>query len=95
MEKQFIVVAYDISDDRRRERLHQLLEGYGYPVQYSVFECRLKPPEIEKMKKAVRRTIRRSLDQVRYYYLCGACVRRIEVEGVGAEEAKEAEAIVV
>ncbi len=33
MQKQFIVVAYDISDDRRRARLHDLLEDYGSPVQ--------------------------------------------------------------
>lgn len=95
MEKQFVVVAYDVTDDRRRVRLHHLLEGYGDPVQYSVFECRLGPKEMEKMKKAVRRVIRRSLDQVRYYYLCAACVRRIEVEGLGEVEAKDEEAIVV
>lgn len=95
MEKQFVVVAYDVSDDRRRVRLHHLLEGYGDPVQYSVFECQLQRREIEKMKRAVRRVIRQSLDQVRYYYLCAACVRRIEVEGVGAAEAKDEEAIVV
>ena len=95
MSTQFVVVAYDIVDDRRRTRLHHLLEGYGTPVQYSVFECRLEPPLVKKMKKAVRRTIRRSQDQVRYYHLCAGCARRIEVEGVGAAALKDKEAIVV
>lgn len=95
MEKQFVVVAYDIVDDRRRERLHRLLEGYGDPVQYSVFECRLGPKEVEKLRRAVRRTIRRAVDQVRYYFLCTACVRRIEVEGAGPSCAKGEEIITV
>ena len=30
------VVAYDVADDRRRARLHRLLEEYGVPVQESV-----------------------------------------------------------
>lgn len=35
------VVAYDISDDKRRLRLHRLLRGFGEPVQKSVFVCQL------------------------------------------------------
>jgi CRISPR-associated endonuclease Cas2 len=34
-----LLVAYDISDDRRRNRLHRLLRGFGEPVQKSVFIC--------------------------------------------------------
>lgn len=34
-----LLVAYDISDDRRRNRLHRLLRGFGEPVQRSVFLC--------------------------------------------------------
>jgi CRISPR-associated protein Cas2 len=37
--KQFVVVVYDISNDKRRTRLHNALLDYGTPVQYSVFEC--------------------------------------------------------
>ncbi|HIP96765.1 MAG TPA: CRISPR-associated endonuclease Cas2, partial [Anaerolineae bacterium] len=35
----FVVVAYDISNDRRRTKLHDTLLNFGTPVQYSVFEC--------------------------------------------------------
>ena len=34
-----LLVAYDISDNRRRNRLHRLLRGFGEPVQKSVFIC--------------------------------------------------------
>jgi CRISPR-associated protein Cas2 len=78
MGRQFIVVAYDISDDRRRRRLHERLLAFGTPVQYSVFECRLDSAGLEKMRAAVNKIIRPRLDRVRYYRLCQACVDRIE-----------------
>ena len=46
---QFILVVYDISNDRRRTRLHNLLLDFGTPVQYSVFECLLSPKQEMKM----------------------------------------------
>lgn len=35
------VVTYDIPDDRLRAGMARLLEGYGFRVQKSVFECLL------------------------------------------------------
>ena len=34
-----LLVTYDIADDRRRRRLHQLLQRFGEPLQKSVFVC--------------------------------------------------------
>ncbi len=34
-------VAYDVSDDKERARIAKILEGFGFRVQKSVFECRL------------------------------------------------------
>ena len=34
-----LLVTYDIADDRRRNRLHRLLRGFGEPLQRSVFIC--------------------------------------------------------
>ena len=39
-----LVVAYDISDNRRRNRLYKLLHGFGDPLQKSVFLCWLDAP---------------------------------------------------
>lgn len=75
----FVVVAYDISDDRRRARLHRRLKKYGLAVQYSVFECLLNANQIREMKSTVNRIIRKkSGDRVRYYALCESCRQRIE-----------------
>ena len=39
----FVVVAYDVADDRRRLRIMKMMQGHGEHVQESVFECDLKP----------------------------------------------------
>ena len=77
----FIVVVYDISNNKRRTRLHKRLKDFGTPVQYSVFECILDAEGVEKMKTVVRRTIRPRVDHVRFYTLCNACRKKVEVTG--------------
>jgi CRISPR-associated protein Cas2 len=94
MASQFVVVAYDVPDDRRRQKLHDALLNYGTPVQYSVFECLAGERELARMKKQVRRIIKPRLDHVRYYYLCGACVKRVE-STLGPEVAHEVDVVVV
>lgn len=75
----FVVIAYDIPDDRRRSKLHTALKHFGTPVQESVFECHLSQGQITKIKAVVNKIIDSSEDQVRYYYLCGICANRIEM----------------
>jgi CRISPR-associated protein Cas2 len=94
MNKKFIVVAYDIPDDARRTRLHKRLLDFGTPVQYSVFECLLTEKDFERMRRAVARTIKPRLDQVRFYFLCETCRGKIETTG-GVEIVKEVVDIVV
>lgn len=84
MDKQFLLVVYDISNDRRRTKLHNLLLDFGTPVQYSVFECLLAPDEAQKMKQAVRKIIRPQKDNVRYYSLCEACLKKAQTT-IGAQ----------
>ena len=79
MDELFVLIVYDISNDRRRTKLHNLLLDYGTPVQYSVFECRVNAPTLEKMKKAIQKLIRPKEDDVRYYFLCAACQKKAEV----------------
>ena len=80
----FIVVAYDVEDDRRRTRLHRLLQGYGFGVQKSVFECHLDAGQFARLRQAAERLIRKRCDSLRYYPLCGQCRERATAVGVGA-----------
>lgn len=79
-----VLAVYDISNDRRRTKLHNLLCNYGTPVQYSVFECLLTPEEKEKMMKAALKIIRKKADSLRFYSLCAECAKKIS--GNGKEE---------
>lgn len=94
MTKQFILVAYDISNDKRRTRLHNKLLDFGTPVQYSVFECLLDDKELARMKKVTLKVIKPKEDRVRYYYLCQGCVARTEVTS-GREVLAEEPVIIV
>ena len=76
----FIVVSYDISHTRRRNRLHRTLKDFGDRVQYSVFECVLAPKDAKRLQTAVRREIRDD-DHVRYYHLCEHCARQVVALG--------------
>ena len=94
MGKQFVVVVYDVSSDRRRTKLHDALLDYGTPVQYSVFECLLDDEGLARMKRAIGKAIRPRVDRVRYYYLCQGCLKKVEVTS-GVEVLSEEEVIVV
>ena len=73
-----MLVAFDISDDKRRARLHNALLDFGTPVQYSLFECLLDSEAEARMRQAVGRIARKRLDNVRFYTLCATCLGKVE-----------------
>jgi len=51
--RKLYLCSYDVSDDKRRTRLFQLLHNHGEHVQYSVFLCQLdKTEKIALLAKA-------------------------------------------
>ena len=83
----YIVACYDISNNRRRTRLHELLLGYGTPVQKSVFECDLTRAQFRRLRGRARRYVKGEGDSIRYYHLCGRCQGRTRAEGTPLVEA--------
>jgi CRISPR-associated protein Cas2 len=80
--KQFLVVSYDISEDRRRIKIMKTLKNFGSHVQYSVFECRLESSQIEELRKLLKKLAARQ-DSVRLYFISQDDISRIEVLGSG------------
>lgn len=77
-----VVVSYDISNDKRRRKVAGVLEGYGYRVQYSVFECELTANQMRELKKAVRLYVKtQEMDSIRFYPLPANAVELIQVMG--------------
>ncbi len=58
------VVSYDISDDRRRNKVYVILLGAGDHAQFSVFFCELNDTELVQLRSKLRKEIHESEDQV-------------------------------
>lgn len=68
------VVAYDVADARLRERVANLLSGYGLRVQESVFECQLTDSgRQELLQKLAQLVPREGTFSVRIYRVCRQC----------------------
>lgn len=72
------VVSYDISDDKKRNRVHGVLMDYGFPVQYSVFECELNHEKLAAMIGELKPLVARG-DSVRLYRICSSCMEETRV----------------
>lgn len=68
------VIAYDVVDNRRRNRLAKFLESQGRRVQKSVFECDLSSEELQKLSAQVKKFLKISEDRCHIYRLCGECL---------------------
>jgi CRISPR-associated protein Cas2 len=90
----FLVVSYDVVDDRRRLKVAKALTDFGQRVQKSVFECDLDDQRFLALKKQIDKIIDHQEDSVRYYLICARCRRAIEVSGWGTVREEE-EVIIV
>jgi CRISPR-associated protein Cas2 len=50
MRKNTWLIAYDITDDKRRTQVAQKLKGFGTRLQYSVWRCELSPMALHQLK---------------------------------------------
>ncbi len=62
--RQSYLVTYDISDPKRLARVARVCEDHGDRIQNSVFECRLTPSDVIRLRARLERTIDRAEDQV-------------------------------
>ena len=76
------VVCYDISDDRRRDRMADLLKDYGRRLQESVFVATLDEELVERMKQRIKHAMEPGVDSICVFVLCSACQGRVVSYGV-------------
>lgn len=70
----FVVVSYDIPDNKRRLKVAKTLLDYGgQRVQKSVFECYITARNLERLRQRLERCYDKSQDSIRFYYVCEAC----------------------
>jgi CRISPR-associated protein Cas2 len=79
----FMMICFDVADDRRLRRISNELENFGQRVQRSVFECWLDEPDLFELKRRLGELLNPAEDQVRYYPLCPKDIRQIRIDGPG------------
>lgn len=77
-----LLVAYDVSDDHRRERIVRILLDYGQRIQESVFWLEAETELIDKMRHRLRSQIDEADDSLWIVPVCEACLRRLETLGI-------------
>ncbi|MCB0165224.1 MAG: CRISPR-associated endonuclease Cas2 [Anaerolineae bacterium] len=77
----FILISYDIPDDKRRNKIAKILEDYGERVQYSVFECDLSARHYQKLVKELQAVMDDAADSLRLYPLCADCKTKVTALG--------------
>jgi CRISPR-associated protein Cas2 len=82
------LIAYDISNDRRRTKVHKLLCGFGEWTQYSLFECFLNEKQYILLRHRLDAILDKKEDNVRLYPLCANC--QVKVETIGSALPEEA-----
>lgn len=70
-DKEFVLIIYDIVDNRKRVKLAKLLSGYGKRVQKSAFEAMLTTQRDNKLIEEIPRYIDKTEDNVRIYKITG------------------------
>jgi CRISPR-associated protein Cas2 len=83
----FMTISYDISDDKRRTKIHKMLKSYGQWMQYSVFECDITDSEYAKLRSRLSKVIKPEEDSIRFYFLCACCKNK--VERIGGEQVRD------
>lgn len=83
----FIVISYDIPEDKRRTKVHSILKSYGQWVQYSVFECDVTATQYAKLRSRLSKLIKPEIDSIRFFHFCICCQNKIE--RIGGEQPRD------
>jgi CRISPR-associated protein Cas2 len=75
------VIAYDISEDRRRARVAAVLQTYGDRIQRSVFVCTLEADVLHEVRERISGIIEPRTDSVYVFRQCGSCWDAVGIHG--------------
>ena len=74
----FCVVAYDITNDKKRTKVAKILESCGMRINFSVFECMVTLSQLQKIKNRIAKYINDKTDTVVYYQICVNCYTKTD-----------------
>ena len=65
----YLLIPYDIADDKRRRVVEKILSSHGKRVNYSVFEVETTHAKYRKIIKALEENTDKKHDHIRIYVL--------------------------
>lgn len=63
------LIAYDICEPRRLQRVHRYLKRHAIPLQYSVFVTRANAAQLGNLRAGLAQIINAKVDDVRIYHI--------------------------
>lgn len=87
----FVLIIYDIVNNKRRNQLAKFLNGYGFRVQKSAFEAVIPVGKYKKMLHDLPKFVDRTEDSVKVYKIIG----KGQVTSFGIQDDKVQEDIIL
>ena len=78
-----MIVAYDIANPKRLNRVAKIIKDYGNRVQKSIFEVTVDNQNFNEMKTRIENEIVFEEDGVKFFPLCEKCAATLENIGNG------------
>ena len=79
-----MIVAYDIADPKRLNKIARIMKDFGYRVQKSIFETEIDERLFAEMRRRVELVMVSQVDGVKYFPLCDRCADTLVALGVCA-----------
>jgi len=79
-----MIVAYDIANSKRLNKVAKVLCDYGVRVQKSIFEVTVNERVFVEMKARIEEVIMDAEDGVKYFPVCEKCAGTVEIIGQGS-----------
>lgn len=90
----YVVVSYDITDDKRRSRVHGTLKDFGAWIQFSVFELRIREQDFARLRHRLSEVIAAGGgDRVNIYELCSTC--REKIVRIGSSDPYSTDSLII
>ena len=78
-----ILITYDITDPKRLKKTNMFLKEFGLNTQKSVFECDIDTPALKRIRHYFKHNLDLASDSVRIYKICSACMKKVQISGLG------------
>ncbi len=76
-------ISYDISDQKRLQKVAKILENFGIRIQFSFFECEMQREQLDDLKHRVLEIMNKKEDSFLIYPLCEDCTAKAKSLGKG------------